>query len=324
MKNLLLSISFLFTLITMSMANSTTTYCTWDAWMDNIRCGNKYDAKDYFYLRAEAKKHHDLQYIELYINGYAVRKEYNAPYEWGKNGGGDHYLRNLKPGHYKLKLKIKDKCGKINYKYCDFYIKDHYSPPTNGGHCDYYSLNWIKDIKHKYPYHSICEYTYNHKTYYKVYKCGVSHYTEYWYNCSGHLVCKFQNGNPCHEVRYAKKVKCWYDGCKNTRGHKPPTVTCDYKAWFGYPNKQYYSKGSRVYVKVEAQNYHDIKYMKLYLNGKLIRQENNYPYEWGKNGGSDHYLYNMHTGHYKLMVEIKDKCGKTNYKYREFIVKNGY
>lgn len=107
-------------------------------------------------------------------------------------------------------------------------------------------------------------------------------------------------------------------------GHDDGYGHCNYEAWYTYPNKQNYKRGSRVYVKVDARNYNHIKWMKLYVNGRAIRTESNYPYEWGKSGGSDHYLYNMKPGHYKCKVEIRDNCGKTDYKYHEFWVKDGY
>ncbi len=60
---------------------------------------------------------HKVEWMELYINGYKVRREMNAPYEWGRpNSGGDHYLRNMKRGTYTLKCKIKTKCGGIEWK----------------------------------------------------------------------------------------------------------------------------------------------------------------------------------------------------------------
>ena len=81
---------------------------------------------------------------------------------------------------------------------------------------------------------------------------------------------------------------------------------------YKYPQKnKTYSVGSDVYVYVDAQNHKYIEYAELYLNGKKIRKEANYPYEWCKGGGSsDGYLRNLKPGTYKLECKIKDKCGK--------------
>ena len=75
------------------------------------------------YVKVGADNHHKVEYMELYINGHKVRREMNAPYEWGRpNGGGDHYLRNMKPGTYKLKCKIKTRCGEVIWKQSTVYV----------------------------------------------------------------------------------------------------------------------------------------------------------------------------------------------------------
>ena len=157
----------------------------------------------------------------MYVNGKFVRKETSYPYEWCKGqGNSDGYLRNLKPGTYKLKCRVYDKCGKYKDYFCTFYIKGH----DNGG---------------------------DH-------------------------------------------------------------TTCDYKGWFKYPqNGKSYNAGSNVYVYFDAQNYKNISYTELYVNGKFVRKENSYPYEWAKgSGNSDGYLRNLKPGTYKLKCRVYDKCGK--------------
>ena len=64
------------------------------------------------YVKVEAQKFQDIAYMDLYLNGYKVRREMSAPYEWARPyTGGDNYLRNLKAGTYKLKCVVKTKCG---------------------------------------------------------------------------------------------------------------------------------------------------------------------------------------------------------------------
>ena len=224
MKKLLLLISLFFSIHCLVNAQNSrvgNSSCGWEAWFDNY-CGKTYTAGKNLTIQVKAKNYHRIKYMELYINGDYVGKETSYPYDWGKQGK-DKHLKNMRAGTYKMEVKIVDHCGKTKYlKYCEYYVKGH--EPTGG--CNYHNLHWIADIKHKYPNHYICEYKYNGHQYFKVYPYGQSHYTEYWYDCSGHQVCKFQNGHPCNTVRYAKKVKCWYEP-------EPPHDTggghsCDY------------------------------------------------------------------------------------------------
>ncbi|NND34296.1 MAG: hypothetical protein HKN76_17055 [Saprospiraceae bacterium] len=53
----------------------------------------------------------NIKYIDLYINGQFVRREVHNPYRWGSQRHVDHVLKGMSRGTYKLKAKIKDKCG---------------------------------------------------------------------------------------------------------------------------------------------------------------------------------------------------------------------
>lgn len=297
--------------------------CKWDSYFKYPQNGATYQAGSDVYVRVNAKYKQYISYMGLYLNGSYIRKESSSPYEWCKSGSsGDQKLRNMHPGTYKLKAKIKDKCGYQHYIYCTFYVKG------NGGHqnhCDFnnplHDLNWLKKIHQKYSNYTICQYKKNGKVLFKIFKCGVSHYEEYWYDCEGHMICKFMNGHSNSKVSGAHFVKCWYKGCGggnngNNNDH------CEWKSWYKYPQKnKTYSQGSDVYVRVDTKKYQDIAYMELYVNGQYIRKESSYPYEWCKgNGNSDHKLRNMHKGTYKCRVRIKDKCGKYHEEYTTFYV----
>jgi len=217
MKKLLLLISLFFSihcLVTAQNNRASNSSCGWEAWFDNY-CGKTYTAGKDLKVQVRAKNHHRIKYMELYINGDYVGKETSHPYDWGKQGK-DKHLKNMRKGTYRMEVKIVDHCGRTNYiKHCEYYVKGH-DP------CNYHDLHWIEDIKRKHHGHSICEYTYNGHKYYRVYPSGVSVYTEYWYDCEGHQVCKFdnsRNGYPCNIARNAKKVKCWYE---------PNPPTCNY------------------------------------------------------------------------------------------------
>lgn len=91
-------------------------------------------------------------------------------------------------------------------------------------------------------------------------------------------------------------------------------IDCNWRSSFKYPQANAkFEAGKAVYVKVDAQKYQDIEYMELYVDGKLIRKESTYPYEWCKgNGKEDGYLRNLKAGVHKIECRIKDKCGKIN------------
>ena len=96
----------------------------------NIQQGATYQAGKDVYVKVKAQHHYDIKEMTLYINGYKIRTEMNAPYEWARpHSNGDNYLRNLKVGNYKLKCVVKTNCGGTYYKYLDFYVRG-----GNGGH----------------------------------------------------------------------------------------------------------------------------------------------------------------------------------------------
>ncbi len=86
---------------------------------------------------------------------------------------------------------------------------------------------------------------------------------------------------------------------------------CTWDSWFQYPKSHSkFDFGKDVYVLVNARKYHDIAYMKLFINGKFIRKEINSPYEWGRpHSNGDNILRNLRPGTYTLKVIIKDRCG---------------
>jgi hypothetical protein len=293
---------------TSKATNTTFTHCIWDAWFKYPTHNQSYPAGKDIYVKVNPKKYQDIAYMELYINGQYIRKESHYPYEWAKpNSSGDQPLRNMNPGTYQLKVKIRDKCGQTNYKHLTFYIKGggggntcHFTNPLS-------ELNWLKNFKSQYPNYVICEYKKNGKTYFKIFPCGQNHCTIYWYDCHGNKVCQVQSGHSTPQiVQGAHKVKCWWTPCNTGNDN------CEWQSWFKYPYKNAtYPKGADVYVRVDTKKFQDIAYIQLYINGKFVRKESYSPYEWAKgSGNSDHYLRNMHPGNYKLVAKIKDKCGK--------------
>ncbi len=300
--------------------------CKWDSYFKYPKNGQTFqEGKDIYTLIYPKYKEH-ISYMELYINGKYIRKESSYPFEWCKgSGNSDHYLRNMKPGTYKLKAKIKDKCGNVNYIYCTFYVK---GGGGNGGgnYCKFnnplYDLPWLKDIHKKFPNYTICMYKKNGKVLFKVYPCGQSHYTVYWYDCEGHMICKTTNGSSSSSVHGAQLYKCYYKGC-NGGGGNTGGGTCESKGWFKYPkNNGTYRYGSDVYVRFDVAKYQDVAYVELYVNGKFIRKETSYPYEWCKGtGNSDGYLRNLKRGTYNLKARIKTKCGDSTEYHAKFYVR---
>ena len=155
-----------------------------------------------------------------------IRRESSAPYEWGRpNTNGDGLLRNLRPGNYKLKCVVYDKCGNTHEEYCNFVVK-----------------------------HRQCNY--------------------------GMRFIKGQHGS-------------------------------------------HYPKYTNLYVKVQADNHHDIEWAELYVNGRKVRRENSAPYEWGiQHNSNDHLLKRMQPGTYKLKCYYKTKCGQYKEKYSTIYIDN--
>ena len=99
---------------------------------------------------------------------------------------------------------------------------------------------------------------------------------------------------------------------------------CDWDFDFVTPtDEQSFETGSRVYVKVDAEQSQDIENMELFINNQSVRTENHSPYEWGKsNSDNDAELRNMQAGTYDLKVRVLDKCGKTHEKNQTLYIQN--
>ncbi|MEM6316237.1 MAG: hypothetical protein AAF960_01125 [Bacteroidota bacterium] len=144
MRNLILFFAFAFIAFftTTTMATPTGGHCNGNYIYKTVKNGGVYAAGKDIYVKVGAQNHYDIQYMDLYINGYRVRREMNAPYEWGRpNGGGDQYLRNMKPGTYKLKCIATTRCGRTHKKEITIYVKK-----KNNGYCN--TNYWYMTAKH--------------------------------------------------------------------------------------------------------------------------------------------------------------------------------
>ncbi|NND34159.1 MAG: hypothetical protein HKN76_16345 [Saprospiraceae bacterium] len=299
--------------------NYGSTNCHWYSQFKYPNGSQTFYYGDPVYVRVHPQKNQHINYMILYCDNQYIRKESSYPYEWCKSSGGDNYLRTLSPGWHELKCKIYDKCGKCHIIKYKVYIK----AKGGGGNACYfnnpcYDLPWLKQIKQQHPDWAIYQYKKNGQPYFKIFKCGVSHYDVYWYDCHGKLICKCSNGSNCFPG--CSFVKCWYNPCQGGGGNQGGN--CNWDSWFKYPqNGKYFNHGCDVYVRVECKKHHDIAYMELYCNGQKIRKESMYPYEWCKgNGNSDYLLRNMKKGQYNLVCVIVDKCGHKHEKKCTFYV----
>ncbi len=315
---------------------SATSNCLWDSWFKYPRMNASYEAGSDVYCRVDPKKYHDIREMQLFINGKFIRKESQYPYEWAKGTNGDHYLRNMKKGTYKLKCLIKTKCGKSHEIYTTFYVKgqsrdDH----DQSGHCQYKAFfKYPQNGKYYTPgsdvYVRLAVQNYQKIKHVELYINGkfIRKETSYpfeWAKGQGSTDSYLRNPKAGTYKLKARvfdkcgKYKDYYTtfhikGGGNGQGggnHEQPNQ-CQYQAWFKYPrNNGTYRYGSDVYVRVDPQKYQDIKEMQLYLNDKFIRTESQYPFEWCKsNGNSDSYLRNLKRGTYNLKTRVKTKCGK--------------
>ena len=319
--------------------------CVWKAWFKYPKNHMTYEVGKSIYVRVDPQKYHDIEYMQLYVNGKFIRKESRYPYEWAKGMSGDNYLRNLKKGTYKLKCKFKDKCGKWHEIYCTIYVKDngvHDGSDPNHGNCPYkawfkYPQNGKYFNKGSDVYVKVDAQKYQYIKYMELYVNGkfVRKEMQYPYewakgggNGDGHL----RNLKP---GEYKLKARV-YDKCGQyndyfctfyVKGGAPEhganTAHCKYKSWFKYPkNNGTYRYGSDVYVRVDTEKYQDIQEMHLYVNNKFVRTEKVYPYEWCKGeGNGDNYLRNLKRGTYNLKVRVKTKCGKWYEYYCKFYVR---
>jgi hypothetical protein len=342
---LLLIAATVFFSINLSANNSASTTteemtCVWDSWFKYPQNNAKYEAGKAVYVRVDPKKYQHIAQMELFINDHFVRKESSYPFEWAKPGtNGDHVLRTLRPGTYKLKVRIKDKCGRYHEQYCVFYVKGPHAP--NSGNCEWDS--WFKYPKNNEQYGSgkdvyvkVDPKKYQDIEYMELYVNGKlvrkeSSYPYEWCRPNSGGDNYLRNMKPgTYKLTVKIKDKCGQYHEKhciihvkgNGGGGNHPGV-CEKDAWFKYPkNNGSYRYGSDVYVRVDPKKYQDIEYMELYVNGKLVRKESQYPYEWAKGqGSSDSYLRNLKRGTYKLKVRIKDKCGQYHEKYCTFYVR---
>ena len=93
--------------------------------------------------------------------------------------------------------------------------------------------------------------------------------------------------------------------CHNGGGHHGPEVHFENL----YDGKRYH-RHTDLYVKVKAEDYDGVDYVKLYVNGHFVRQENSAPYEWGRpHAQNDHWLNNMQHGTYHIKAVAKDRHG---------------
>lgn len=314
--------------------------CNWDFWFKNPNCGSSYEAGKDIYVRIDAQKYQDIEYMELYVNNQFIRKETSYPFEWCVgSGNSDSKLRHMQPGNYKLKVKVKDKCGDYHEKYCDFVIKGHGNGGGHGGHCEWES--WFKNPNCGGSYNSgsdvyvkIDPKKYQDIEYIELYVNNqfVRKETSYPYEwCVGSgnsdsYLRHMQPGN--YKLKARIKDKCgeyheifcdfYVKGHDNGGGHNQ----CDWKGWFKDPNcNGSYPQHKDVYVRYEIDKYQQIEWVELYVNNKLVRKETGYPYEWCKgSGNSDSYLRHLNKGTYNLKVKIKDKCGNYREEYCKFYI----
>lgn len=313
-------------------------HCIWDCFFKFPTTHNTYEEGKDVYVRVEPKKQEDIEFVELFVNGNFVRKEENYPFEWCVGqGNSDHHLRKIKQGKYKLKARIKDRCGNYREEYCEFEVKCH-----NGGgnYCEWKS--WFK-----YP-EAHQEYKEGDNVYVRVEteKYQDIEYMELYLN--GKLVRKENNhpyewcvgtGNSDPYLRNLKpgkyklevKIK---DRCGNyheiycdfeVKGHGGH-CQCEWESWFSFPDcNKTYAAGRDLYVKVDTKKHQDIEYMELFVNGQFVRKENSYPYEWCvSTGNTDSCLRKMRQGTYNLKVKIKDRCGNYHEEYCTVYVKDNY
>ncbi|MCM8536296.1 MAG: Ig-like domain-containing protein [Lentisphaeraceae bacterium] len=82
------------------------------------------------YIKANASDSDgSINNVKLYVNGAFIRKENNAPYEWGSPSQSDAFLKNMAAGSYTLKVEAEDNQGKKSSKTISVTVKAESSFP---------------------------------------------------------------------------------------------------------------------------------------------------------------------------------------------------
>lgn len=311
--------------------------CNWKSWFKYPKNNASYEYGKSVYVKVDPQHYQSIDYMDLYVDGKLIRRESKYPYEWCKKGSSsDVYLRKLKEGQHKLKCKIKDKCGKYHEIYCTIYIK---GGGNGGGHCDYKAFFKYPQNGKYYNAGSDVYVKVDIQNYQKVKYCEL-YLNDHFIRKESSAPYEWCKNGDSGDIKLRKmkpgtyKLKCRaYDVCGKYKdyyctfyvkgGQGGGQKECNYKSYFKYPkNNGSYKYGDDVYVKVETASYKDIAEMQLYVNGKFVRTEKQYPYEWCKKGGnSDQYLRNLKKGTYNLKCKVKTKCGKWYEYFCKFYVR---
>lgn len=323
MKNL---INLLILLVLIFVGDLRASDCNWKSTFKYPQHGKTYEAgADIHALIVPVQKNH-IASIDLYLNGKFIRKETSHPFEWCRGSGStDKYLRNLKAGTYKLKAKIRDKCGGIHWVECTFYVREKFRSGREG-RCSFNNplkdLPWLKKLHQQYPDYIIALHNKKGRPLFRLYPCNKNR--NYWYDCEGNRLSNHQSG--------ARLVKYIYKDCspkveepntnENPSGGKPQEP-CETKGWFKYPkNNGTYRYGKDVYVRFDVAKYKDIEFVELYVNGKFVRKDTSFPFEWCKYPGKiDSLLRNLKRGTFNLKARLKTKCGDWSEESIKFYVR---
>ena len=316
-----------------------------------------YDQQHYEYgkpvsVKLDIKNYQKVKYVECYVGNKLISRKTKYPYEWCRpNYRGDDYLRKLPVGKHKIICKVYDHCGKWKEYVCWVWIDGHGGGghPGGGGYCNYKAY-------FKYPRENQ-QYNYGNPVHVKL---EIDKYHEVKYvECyvDGQFVSR--EDRPSYE--WAKpgtgsdralrnlgkgkhKITCKvYDKCGKWKeyhcwvvighgggggypdvggGHPGGGGHCEYNAWY-YKTKDIkrYRYGQPVYVKLNVDNYRKIKHVECYVDGKFVRKELRYPYEWCTRGNNnDGYLRRLSKGKHKITCKVYDTCGGWKEYHHEVLI----
>lgn len=91
-------------------------------------------------------------------------------------------------------------------------------------------------------------------------------------------------------------------------------ASCIITSSYTYPKtRQLLFAGDYLYVRVDPKKNQDIAQMAFYFDGKLIRIDTTYPFEWGRKGSHrlDPKMGKLRYGRHQLKCIITDKCGES-------------
>lgn len=289
----------------------TPTTCSWDA---DFGCIKQECVAPGSKVCLEVRNKMHIEKCVLYINGQSCGVEKHWPYEWK--------VPRLSPGRYKMVCKVLDKCGKWTPIEKTICIGDKTPTPSvcewTGNFCPSTTQCVEDDF-------SVCvDFNGRHNAIRKCTlliegrKVGVD--TRYPFTWSSSQYRALKNLAPgqhtltciawdnCGNSQRFEKELCVGEKGEAPKGGGGSGGSCSPAPWFKAPRVCKFR--GNFDVEVDVKNKQIVRGVKLFVDGRFVSQENNYPFEWSTRKGRDKKLRGLRRGNHKLTCVIMTTCGE--------------